>query len=297
MTTLHPLIAINDDVVLEHEVARINALGGAQVVLTPTMRMDKRRVIQEAYAALGQPIPGPLLNPIAELCRAVDTAEAEGEEGGGAPEWVPENAKVHIEFNNNRAWTETSGEVEIDTLVGTDPDTENYWGASAYNESDLTEDGLTNTDSTQPALIGEALTKLLGGATVRVQFVASPAGPGGWFVMSSANGAAALQIGPEIGGNVTVSGANEELVVLTSVLTTDPGALNAIAFTLVDARFEIAASGSEEGTATLDNPSEFPPESPLSTALLDFGGSVQTVTLYDALPDTTGLSALSEILP
>lgn len=59
-------------------------------------------------------------------------------EGGGAPEWVPENAKIHIDFMNDRAWTEADGEVAIDTLVGSRA----VAPMDEFDPEDITEDGL-----------------------------------------------------------------------------------------------------------------------------------------------------------
>lgn len=50
--------------------------------------------------------------------------------GGGVPEWVPADAKVHIDFfggdPQGRAWVEGTGEVAIDMLLGSDPNTEGW---------------------------------------------------------------------------------------------------------------------------------------------------------------------------
>src|SRR5688500_16405164 len=87
----------------------------------------------------------------------------------GRPVWVPDNAKIHIDFVNDRAWTAASGVVAIETLLGTDPDASAVTGGTAYDPAELTADGLVHGE-VQPAFIGAAKSLLASGATSVFRF-------------------------------------------------------------------------------------------------------------------------------
>jgi hypothetical protein len=71
----------------------------------------------------------------------------------------------------NRAWTEADGEVAIDTLLGSDPNTENGWDPSAYDPAQLTADGYLGQPLDSPlGFIGEARTRITGDAGATMTF-------------------------------------------------------------------------------------------------------------------------------
>lgn len=87
----------------------------------------------------------------------VASAQMSGAGGGGAPEWVPDNAKIYIDFVGDRAWTEADGEVAIAALIGS----REVAPFDAFDPDDIGVDGLAcfGTTSTATAL-GTLLTKL-----------------------------------------------------------------------------------------------------------------------------------------
>jgi hypothetical protein len=116
----------------------------------------------------------------------------------------------------------------------------------------------------------------------------------------SADGNAAVEIdASETSGNVLISSwagtLNEQI---NSVVNSGINSVNVVAVTLIPTRIDVAANGSAAITSPLttdDFPTSGP--SPLVAAVIDAstgaGEAVQTITIYDPLPDTTGLSALS----
>src|SRR6185436_2452345 len=119
--------------------------------------------------------------------------------GGGAPDWVPANAVIHIDLvggsPQGRAWN-NGAEVDVDTLLGTDPNTPNGWAQTEYDPADLTANGLvygTSGEDLPPALIGAARTLMLDGATIRVEFYQTAQGDPSPLALLSADGNDAIQ--------------------------------------------------------------------------------------------------------
>src|SRR5262245_6371014 len=110
--------------------------------------------IGQLYAAAGVEVPLDQYAPGG----AIGQVEEAVEEGGGAPDWVPANALIHIDFVNDRAWSD-GAEVAIDTLVGADPNTVDAWGETEYDPDNLNADGYAGT----VAFIGAALTQQMSG--------------------------------------------------------------------------------------------------------------------------------------
>src|SRR5580765_7464155 len=129
-----------------------------------TAFFDKYSILDDTYRihqienAFGVEISNDaLLDPV-RLMQEVVIADEGG--GGSAPDWVPNNAKIHIDLiAPGRAWTEADGEVAIDTLLGSDPNTEAGWYPTEYNPTNLTGDGYGNAAGINPALIGALLSK------------------------------------------------------------------------------------------------------------------------------------------
>lgn len=227
------------------------------------------------------------------------------EAGGGAPAWVPANAKIHIDPVGNRAWTEAGGEVAIDTLLGADPNSEGGWGTTDYVSSDLGADGLIYFES-PPALIGSARTMVMDGATVvvRTKRVTDVSSEQYSLIAISANGNDAVQIELHGAGPSGDSGArafswNGSFVsVIPSIVNSGNGALNCCAVTLTTSRLDIAVNGSAAVAGALTD-AQRPAANPLVAGIIDPGSgqyvALQSITIYDPLPDTTGLSELSVV--
>lgn len=237
--------------------------------------------------------------------------EQELEGGSGAPAWVPADAVIHIDFlggtPQGRAWTATGGEVGIETLLGTDANTIAGLSPSLYSSANLTADGYLIPDSPNddpPALIGAArnLVTGAGGFTIRVAFKQVLVGAGGGedsspLVLMSADGNDAIEVdfvkdasqslrGSSWGGSLSVSSPD--------CMNIGVGASNVAAFTLIGSRYEQAANGSVVATGTVDS-TDRPPSNPLVAAVIySIYAAIVSITIYDPLPDTTGLSELSE---
>jgi len=232
------------------------------------------------------------------------------EEEGGAddrPDWVPANAVIHIDLiggsPQGRAWTQADGEVAVDTLLGTDANTVTGWGASAYIPENLTVDGYGGDGAV--AFIGAALAKLLAGSTGRAQWRSTISAATFTVVaVISADGAMGVQFDAVESNSDDLpmrgrSWGGSYLDTINGIVNVGTGALNVMAFTLTPTRGEFAGNGSTAAEEVL-TAADFPTSggSSLVAALFDLtgtGSSLQSITLYDPLPDTTGLSELSAI--
>jgi len=240
-----------------------------------------------------------------EEARANISHEEEG--GGGRPAWVPENAVIHIDLvggdPQGLAWTEAAGEVAVDTLLGADPNTETGWGASDYNPAMLAANGYGDgeTAGTNPAFIGELLTRYLSDNTLVVQFYQNELASGPVVLLLSADGNDAMET------KIAVEAENSDAKIQSwngslnataagaANYTPGGGAINRIAATIDGIRAEIAANGSAAATGVIED-EDRPAANPFVAAMVDMSNSsIQSITLYDALPDTTGLSELSEV--
>jgi len=224
--------------------------------------------------------------------------------GGGAPDWVPANAVIHIDLiggtPQGRAWVAGTGEVAVDTLLGSDPNTEAAWGPTSYDPSHLSAGGYSNGVL---AFIGSARDSLLTGTTYRSVFQSGPttASPEP-LILVSADGNSAIEIyyreiSPHSINASSWGGGLDETIDMIS--NTGVGSINVVAMTITPVRLDIAMNGSSPITASLTT-DDFPTsgDSPLVAAIIDLSPLedrfLQTITLYDPLPSTAGLSELSE---
>lgn len=228
----------------------------------------------------------------------IETAVNASEGGNSAPAWVPANARIHIDFlggtPQGRAWS-NGAVVAIDTLLGSDPNTENAWGPTGYDPADLTADGLKYSTS-PPALIGAALTKVLAGATVR--FVVKVGLPliTSSFVLVSSDGADAIDIDDIDIDMHAYSWNGTANADLNGILNNLNGAINATAVTVTATRLEAVANGYTTPIALTLSDADRPVANPLTAAIMDaFSQILQSITIYDPLPTTAGLSALSAV--
>ena len=280
----------------------------ASIVPTPTQHENDELVTQQ-FAGTLPPAPwhhamdGSAIDPQSLDPTAKTTSWPEGSGGGPAPDWVPANAKIHIDLVGVRAWTEADGVVAIDTLLGSDPNAENGWGATGYDPADLTTDGLVYS-TVAPALIGLARNAIVNAATVRIQSKQLDGTSVNFsFAILSSDGSDALET------DLTVANFNLKEYSWNGPLTNDLdnvanvgiGALNAVAITITDVRFEAAANGSSVLIGILVD-ADRPAANPLTAVVVDAGQSpvngaaFQSITIYDPLPDTTGLSELSAVV-
>jgi hypothetical protein len=217
--------------------------------------------------------------------------------GGSTPDWVPANAKIHIDFlggaPQGRAWSNGAA-VAIDTLLGNDPNTVNGWGASGYDPVDLTADGLVYSVN-PPAFLGVALSTMLSGATLRYQFKHLDTDfLSMTFALLALDGSDAIEIDCafEADRDFRIYTWNISGSEMLDAVNIGAGAINAVATTITASRFEAAINGLNVLTYSDAHPD-------VVAAVIDtaVGGhrALQSITFYDPLPDTTGLSALSEI--
>jgi hypothetical protein len=224
------------------------------------------------------------------------------EEGGGgvAPDWVPDNAVIHIDLvggsPQGRAWVAGTGEVAVDTLLGADPNTENAWDVTEYDPGDLTVDGLVMLND-PVAFIGSVLARLLAGATIRyvLKNVVVPV-IDDTLLLASADGNDALNVDTTGVTLLAYSWGGSATDTRADVLDNTLGATNAVAATISGMRLEVAANGIPDPIALTLVDLDRPAANPLVAALLvSTTKALQSITLYDPLPSTAGLSELSEI--
>jgi hypothetical protein len=232
--------------------------------------------------------------------------ELEGGGGNGAPDWVPADAKIHIDLvggePQGRAWVEGVGVVAVDTLLGSDPNTENAWDVTVYNPEQLIVDGYAMSDPV--ALIGATLAKLLAGATVRVKIKDNDSLQNFDLEMLSGSGVTGVSFvltNANVGLNPRKARTSSWIgpTALTIANPTNQGvdAVNVVAFTTTSTRSDVAANGSDVASLNLTE-NDYPASGAdqIICALIDAltPAALQSITLYDALPSTAGLSELSE---
>ena len=232
--------------------------------------------------------------------------KAEDGEGEAVSEWVPEGAAIHIDLvggdPQGRAWVEGTGEVAVDTLLGSDANASSAIGTTEYNSAYLTVDGyVVPLDSTpEPAFIGAARTTVMDSATLVVKFKQILAGPLGTIAVNlmSANGDDGLFVDIRMASTRKgiIGSYNGDLTgELANLANNTIGTYNIGAVTVTPTRLEFAMNGGVAIAGTVEE-IDRPSGNPLVAAVVDTNLSValQSITLYDPLPSTDGLSELSE---
>lgn len=225
--------------------------------------------------------------------------------GGGAPAWVPANAVIHIDLvggdPQGRAWVQGTGEVAVETLLGSDPNTDNVV-SSGYNPTNptaLDANGYGGSNAYDPAFIGNARTLVLAGCTLRVQFWIQSGGADNLAVyLMSADGADSIEVRLRTTTNHRAyidSFSGDLMVLITDIVNVASGAINVVACTISGTRAELAVNGAAAVTGVIGE-DDRPTANPLVAAVVQCGNHrIQSITLYDPYPSTTGLSELSEI--
>lgn len=227
--------------------------------------------------------------------------------GGGVPDWVPTGAKFHVDFLNDRAWSEAAGIVTIDTIFGADANTQNAWGTQGVYDpaTHLDANGYANglpTFDGVLAFIGEARTKILDTATFVLRFWMTATDTGNNsasnILLAAADGNDALEIDLKNDRGFEVYSWNGTLdETQPSILnySADGGAINVVAITVASDTLLGAANGSSViGGALTDT--DRPAANPMVAAFIDaFANRLQTVTIYDPVIDHTALAALSVV--
>jgi hypothetical protein len=215
--------------------------------------------------------------------------------------WWNSGTSIHIDLvggsPQGRAWVSGVGEVEVDTLLGSDANTENAWAVTGYNPANLSpSDGYLG----YVAFIGAAKAAVLAGSTIVLTFVNEdnddttvPA-----FGVCSADGISAVVF--EIDQNSldlrasAYTGALFEEQALTNSDFTD--LTYKMAVTLTPSRAEVAECGSAVIQSALTT-AEYPVsgDSPIVAVFCGTIGvaRIASIEVYPALPTTDGLSELS----
>jgi hypothetical protein len=220
----------------------------------------------------------------------------------GEDDWVPEGATIHIDFiggdPQGRAWLEGTGEVAIDTLLGNDPNADSGMvTTTAYNGAAITADGYRPGTGNPVALIGQALSLMLAGATARLQTEAVGGSDLGINLIAiSADGSDGVQIDYAHAGGASViaqSFGGSLNLSAEDVCNQGDGSVNVCAWTFVSDRLDVAISGSDALTGAMDGDDR---PGTVNAILFMFANcAIQSFTVYEPLPNTTGLSELSEV--
>jgi hypothetical protein len=227
--------------------------------------------------------------------------------GNTTPEWVPDNAKIHIDFlggsPQGRAYVDGTGEIGIETLLGEDPNTMSGWSVSAYDPEGITPDGyLPSAAPYTVAFLATARSMVLAGATVVVSYKQILANPEESLVpvtAKSTNGTDGIYFNMRVYADPpTARVASYTTAELNLTLATQANvgvdAFNKGAVTLTATRGEYALNGGP-ATATTLSAAVRPAGNPFTAAAIDLNAhtALQSVTIYDPLPSTAGLSELS----
>jgi hypothetical protein len=304
----HPLIVMDGQTSLKQYIRECGLPEPGPFVL-----IDEDTVVRLAAKAMGQELP-PEACYLEQLWLRVDPGESSTppDQGGGTPAWVPANARIHIDFlggaPQGRAWVDGTGAVALDALLGSDPNTDIGYGLpSGYSSGNLSADGCFSFAHTCVAFIGAARTLLLAGATVRVVFKQADTVQGSAvpLALAAADGNNAWQVDISITpmptkGSIAAepwNGTPVGLSSLVNVVNIGIGAMNGFAFTITNNRSEAAINGGVQIISYALTATMRPPGSYVS-AVFDVRtgyGAVQSITIYDPLPSTAGLSALSAL--
>lgn len=218
---------------------------------------------------------------------------------GGEPDWWPADSKVAIDFINDRAWTIEDGPVAISVLLGFDQDAEDAgWPGGEYDPADLGPTGYNQT-TPAPAYIGRAKTRLLAGATTRFQVLSGAIGSGLPLFLGDVPGEAGIYVefieADSSFRFLSTGGAALDATVAGAFV---PSQVNCLAITLTPTRGEAATNGSLIVTDTVDTNDWPTGVDPIAFGLINTNDEmiVQTITIYDALPSTAGLAALSTVI-
>lgn len=225
------------------------------------------------------------------------------EGGGGEPEWVRSGAYIDIDFiggdPQGRAYLAGTGEVDPVTLLGEDVNAGSW--EPTYDAESITADGYYSNDSL--GFIGALGAKIVAGSTVRIvlkQVVANGDTPG--IIVLSANESAYVEIDISQSSMdvISFSGTGAYSNQIDNVLDFDnpsEGAINILAITLTPTRAEIACNNSAPIADVLTT-AEFPTSGENQIVAAIWSGNeliaIQRITVYDALPSTAGLQALSQ---
>jgi hypothetical protein len=244
-----------------------------------------------------------------EEARANISHEEEGGGGGGAPDWVPANAVIHIDLvggtPQGRAWVAGTGEVAVDTLLGTDPNAETGLGVTWYDPANLTVDGYRVSEGGGPKIAAISLLrdKMLDSATSVARTKLINPGNGTQFstFLISVDGVNGIETSYSADlkqrlfaytGSLTLESASDVVNYSPDVA----GAINIIASTITSTRAENSVNGFEALAGTLTEDERPSGNSMAAVAFIyDPSSALQSITLYDPLPSTAGLSELSEV--
>jgi hypothetical protein len=230
----------------------------------------------------------------------------QGASGGGTPEWVPEDfadgiwiePRVIDGFATGRAWVAGTGIVAVDTLLGTDANTDNGWDTTTYDPANLTADGYDHSGEDGPAFIDAARTMLLAGATVQIEVH-------DWDTATDDVILAYLAASGNLGINVegrrtalddklhTYSWDNVVTSTVNSVMQTGT---NRVAATVSQTRLESSGNGSSPFEGVLTS-TQWPTsgEDEIVAAILESDAPIYSIGIKPAIVGSAGLQALSSI--
>lgn len=246
----------------------------------------------------------PVAPPDTDACYLLNADEirfinAEGNHIKVVCPYVPPVANLIIDFQAVKAWVD-GAEVPIDTLVGSDPNTSPYTGpyGTLYDPTKITADGYDNEDD-YLGYIGTARDRILAGCTIVVQYkVKNDWGASPFIKMGVDHAPPARDTMLNFANHSTVwlslwaiSGVN---YITDCEPLTDTGDVNRYAMTVAGSRAELAVNGN---ASTLFSYIILPEEQPdpyIATMIDTTGDVLQRVEIYDTLPSTDGLVALSE---
>lgn len=214
-----------------------------------------------------------------------------------APTWVPTNAVIHIDLvggsPQGRAWVNGIGEVAVDTLLGSDANTETGgWEMSAYDPMLLGEHGL-GTSGQYPAFVGAARTQVLAGASIVITLRGYDETNRSVIYLASVDGSFINYVQQQ-GANIAAQTNASAFVEISNVMNIGATSTNRIAFTVTNDRFDLAANGSPAGTHAFTVDEDRSASDPMVSCGIQFGPAqyVQSISIYAPLQSLSALSAV-----
>jgi hypothetical protein len=225
--------------------------------------------------------------------------------GAAAPDWVPPGAVFYFDFKTDpaRGWDGATSTVldaaSMATLLGSDM-MNTYYGEGFYVPEvivpDFGYDYRSNTalsGNQGPAAIGAFKAMIPNGMTVVFTGAIKSLYTEPWIAFSNASGDYVEWWCYSSSHELEAWSTNDVIYLMSNVFDqlADTFMPNRVAFTHTATRLESAVNGSVAMGVVLD-PAVDTPNGPLNMLVFD-AAPIETIAVYSALPDMTGLSELS----
>jgi hypothetical protein len=214
--------------------------------------------------------------------------------GTAALPWItpalPPDAIINVDFLTNKGFVAGTGEVGIETLIGSDPETEWALGPTEYDPAYVTQYGYEpyrKPGEVMPAMIGALKTAALGGKSIVIKFQTPPSPPASnWvnvYLMKSMGFDGPFCEGFPVQSNFGTSKWQQQIGD-GAWTARAPGNINALGFNVVGpqatGRMDFAAGNFGSGTHAF---SAADWSGPLALAMIITYEAITSITVYETL--------------